>query len=107
MADVFAGRFELIDPIGAGGTGTVWRAWDRRLERLCAAKVLRQRHAGALLRFVREQGLRLDHPNILSPYSWAAVFSEVLPVQPATCWWPAARATSMPRLMLSIQAAQE
>ncbi len=72
MPDVFAGRFELIDPIGAGGTGTVWRAWDRRLERLCAAKVLRQRHAGALLRFVREQGLRLDHPNILSPYSWAA-----------------------------------
>jgi serine/threonine protein kinase len=72
VADVFAGRFELIDPIGAGGTGTVWRAWDRRLERFCAAKVLRQRHAGALLRFVREQGLRLDHPNILSPYSWAA-----------------------------------
>ncbi|GAA1527645.1 serine/threonine-protein kinase [Kribbella lupini] len=72
MADVFAGRFELIDPIGAGGTGAVWRAWDRRLERLCAAKVLRQRHAGALLRFVREQGVRLDHPNILSPYSWAA-----------------------------------
>ncbi|TCM40256.1 serine/threonine-protein kinase [Kribbella sp. VKM Ac-2568] len=72
MPDVFAGRFELIDPIGSGGTGTVWRAWDRRLERLCAAKVLRQRHAGALLRFVREQGLRLDHPNVLSPYGWAA-----------------------------------
>ncbi|ADB30701.1 serine/threonine protein kinase [Kribbella flavida DSM 17836] len=72
MPDVFAGRFELIDPIGSGGTGTVWRAWDRRLERLCAAKVLRQRHAGALLRFVREQGLRLDHPHVLSPYSWAA-----------------------------------
>jgi serine/threonine-protein kinase len=69
---VFAGRFELIDPIGSGATGTVWRAWDRRLERLCAAKVLRQRHAGALLRFVREQGLRLDHPNVLSPYGWAA-----------------------------------
>ncbi|ONI75469.1 hypothetical protein BWI15_06345 [Kribbella sp. ALI-6-A] len=69
---MFAGRFELIDPIGSGGTGTVWRAWDRRLERLCAAKVLRQRHAGVLLRFVREQGRRLDHPNILSPYGWAA-----------------------------------
>ncbi|TCN36557.1 serine/threonine-protein kinase [Kribbella orskensis] len=72
MPDVFAGRFELIDPIGSGGTGIVWRAWDRRLERLCAAKVLRQRHAGALLRFVREQGLRLEHPNVLSPYGWAA-----------------------------------
>ncbi|TCC03654.1 serine/threonine-protein kinase [Kribbella soli] len=72
MPDVFAGRFELIDPIGVGGAGTVWRAWDRRQERLCAAKVLRQRDAGALLRFVREQGRRLDHPNVLSPYGWAA-----------------------------------
>jgi serine/threonine-protein kinase len=72
VADVFAGRFELLDPIGVGGAGTVWRAWDRRQERFCAAKVLRQRDAGALLRFVREQGRRLDHPNVLSPYGWAA-----------------------------------
>jgi serine/threonine protein kinase len=72
VADLFAGRFELIDPIGTGGAGTVWRAWDRRQQRLCAAKVLRQRDAGALLRFAREQGRRLDHPNVLSPYGWAA-----------------------------------
>ncbi|MFG1906273.1 serine/threonine-protein kinase [Kribbella sp. NPDC048928] len=72
MADVFAGRFELLEPIGSGGAGTVWQAWDRRQERFCAAKVLRQRDAGALLRFVREQGRRLDHPNVLSPYGWAA-----------------------------------
>ncbi|WP_350278489.1 serine/threonine-protein kinase [Kribbella sp. HUAS MG21] len=72
MADVFAGRFELLDPIGVGGAGTVWRAWDRRQERLCAAKVLRQRDAGALLRFVREQCRRLNHPNILTPYGSAS-----------------------------------
>ena len=72
MADVFAGRFELVDPIGTGASGVVWRAWDRRHARWCAAKVLRQRDAGALLRFVREQGLRLSHPNVLSPYGWAA-----------------------------------
>jgi serine/threonine-protein kinase len=78
VPDVFAGRFELIDPVGSGGTGTVWRAWDRRLNRLCAAKVLRQRHAGALLRFVREQGLRLEHPNVLSPYSWVAEDDQAL-----------------------------
>lgn len=72
MPDVFAGRFELVDPIGTGATGVVWRAWDRRHRRWCAAKVLRQRDAGALLRFVREQGLRLTHPNVLSPYGWAA-----------------------------------
>ena len=78
MPDVFAGRFELIDPVGSGGTGTVWRAWDRRQNRLCAAKVLRQRHAGALLRFVREQGLRLEQPNVLSPYSWVAEDDQAL-----------------------------
>ncbi|TWD80866.1 serine/threonine-protein kinase [Kribbella amoyensis] len=78
MPDVFAGRFELVDPAGSGGTGTVWRAWDRRLQRFCAAKVLRQRHAGALVRFVREQGLRLDHPHVLSPYSWAAEDDQAL-----------------------------
>ena len=73
MPDVFAGRFQLIDPIGVGGAGTVWRAWDRRQERLCAAKVLRQRDAGALLRFVREQGCRAQTiPNALLPYGWAA-----------------------------------
>ncbi|TDW22095.1 serine/threonine-protein kinase [Kribbella kalugense] len=78
MADVFAGRYELIDPIGAGGNSMVWRAWDRRLRRFCAAKVLRQRHAGSLLRFVREQGLRLDHPHVLSPYSWVAEDDQAL-----------------------------
>lgn len=78
MADVFAGRYELVDPIGSGGNSTVWRAWDRRLQQFCAAKVLRQRRAGALLRFVREQGLRLDHPHILSPYSWVAEDDQAL-----------------------------
>ncbi|WP_328332531.1 serine/threonine protein kinase [Kribbella sp. NBC_00382] len=78
MADVFAGRYELIDPVGAGGNSTVWRAWDRRLRRLCAAKLLQQRHAGALLRFVREQNMRLDHPHVLSPYGWAAEDDQAL-----------------------------
>ena len=41
------------------------------------------------------------------PYSSRATCSEVLPVQPATCVYPAARATSTPRRMLSIQAEQE
>ncbi|TCO34538.1 serine/threonine protein kinase [Kribbella steppae] len=78
MGDVFAGRFELIDPVDAGGNSVVWRAWDRRLGRLCAAKVLRQRHAGSMLRFVREQRLRLDHPHVLSPYSWVAEDDQAL-----------------------------
>jgi serine/threonine protein kinase len=71
-AEVIAGRYILCDPIGAGGSGTVWRAFDSKLQQYCAAKLLRQRDAGELLRFAREQSVRLHHPNIVSPYAWAA-----------------------------------
>ncbi|MFJ4930952.1 protein kinase [Streptomyces sp. NPDC088736] len=78
MGEVFAGRYELVDPIGHGGVGAVWRAWDRRRRRYVAAKVLRQSDAHALLRFVREQALRIDHPHVLAPASWAADDDKVL-----------------------------
>ncbi|MFJ9702167.1 serine/threonine-protein kinase [Streptomyces fradiae] len=78
MGEVFAGRYELIDPIGRGGVGAVWRAWDQRRRRYVAAKVLQQSDAHALLRFVREQALRIDHPHVLAPASWAADDDKVL-----------------------------
>ncbi|MEV5437413.1 serine/threonine-protein kinase [Streptomyces sp. NPDC052682] len=78
MGEVFAGRYELADPIGRGGVGAVWRAWDHRRRRYVAAKVLLQRDAHSLLRFVREQALRIDHPHVLAPTSWAADDDKVL-----------------------------
>ncbi|GHF26435.1 serine/threonine-protein kinase [Streptomyces morookaense] len=78
MGEVFAGRYELVDPIGRGGAGEVWRAWDRRRRRYVAAKVLQQSDAHTLLRFVREQALRIDHPHVLAPMSWAADDDKVL-----------------------------
>ncbi|WP_371644160.1 serine/threonine protein kinase [Streptomyces sp. NBC_00597] len=78
MGEIFAGRYELIDPIGRGGAGAVWRAWDHRRRRYVAAKVLRQSDAHTLLRFVREQALRIDHPHVLAPASWAADDDKVL-----------------------------
>ncbi|MGS2589119.1 serine/threonine-protein kinase [Streptomyces hebeiensis] len=78
MGEVFAGRYELIDPIGRGGVGAVWRAWDYRRRRYVAAKVLQQSDAHTLLRFVREQALRIDHPHVLAPASWAADDDKVL-----------------------------
>ncbi|MEU3372703.1 protein kinase [Streptomyces sp. NPDC006660] len=78
MGEVFAGRYELVDPVGRGGAGAVWRAWDRRRRRYVAAKVLQQSDAHTLLRFVREQALRIDHPHVLAPASWAADDDKVL-----------------------------
>jgi serine/threonine protein kinase len=70
-----AGRFQLIEPIGQGGTGTVWRARDRRRRRgrrIVAAKVLSRYGAEEVLRFVREQSLRVGHPHVVAPDGWAA-----------------------------------
>ncbi|MFJ1740321.1 serine/threonine protein kinase [Streptomyces microflavus] len=78
MGEVFAGRYELIDPIGRGGVGAVWRAWDHRRRRYVAAKVLQHSDAHTLLRFVREQALRIEHPHVLAPASWAADDDKVL-----------------------------
>lgn len=62
----------MLDQIGAGGMGSVWRAVDLRTEGVVAVKVLGQ-HSGALLaRFVREQAVRIRHPHVVAPMGWAA-----------------------------------
>ncbi len=72
MGEVYAGRYELVDHLGGGGSGAVWRAWDHRHGRYLAVKLLRQRDAGAMMRFVREQSLRVAHPHVLPPTGFAA-----------------------------------
>jgi len=67
-----AGRYLLVDRIGAGGMGAVWRAWDLRHRTFVAAKVLGQHDSGMLLRFVREQSVRIRHPHVVAPSGWAA-----------------------------------
>ncbi|MGD8149594.1 hypothetical protein [Ornithinimicrobium sp. Y1694] len=70
MGEVLGGRYELVDPLGEGGAGVVWRAWDHRESRYVAAKVMRQADAASLLRFVREQAVRIEHPHVLTPLGW-------------------------------------
>ena len=82
MREVFAGRYELIDPIASGGMGTVWRVLDRTDGQVKAAKVLHQSDAAMLLRFVREQSLRIDHTHVVTPQSWAGVDDRVLFTMP-------------------------
>lgn len=71
MADVIAGRYALLDPVGRGGTGTLWRARDERTGALCAVKLMRQRDATDLQRLIREAGASFVHPHLLAPTGWA------------------------------------
>lgn len=67
-----AGRYLLLDLVATGGMGSVWRARDRRTGRIVAVKLLRHEQPDGLLRFVREQAVRVDHPHVLAPTGWAA-----------------------------------
>jgi serine/threonine protein kinase len=69
---VVAGRYVLLDQVGSGGMGSVWRAWDERTRRHVALKVLGQHSSALLARFVREQAVRVRHPHVVAPHGWAA-----------------------------------
>jgi serine/threonine-protein kinase len=69
---VIAGRYAMLDQIGVGGMGSVWRARDERSGEIVAVKVLGQHNAALLIRFVREQAVRVRHPHVVAPISWAA-----------------------------------
>ena len=67
------GNYEILDRIGAGGMGTVYKARHRRMKRIVALKVLLQAAGGSgkfAERFQREVETiaRLSHPNIVMAF---------------------------------------
>ncbi|GAB4138074.1 MAG: hypothetical protein Tsb009_05980 [Planctomycetaceae bacterium] len=69
LSDITLGHFRIEERIGSGGMGAVFRAFDERLERVVALKVLApgQSHDhDAVQRFLNEAraAARLDHDNI-------------------------------------------
>ncbi len=66
--------YEILQRLGEGGMGTVWRARQERTNRLVALKLLKQSPGGSSklqARFEREVELaaRLEHPNIARVYA--------------------------------------
>jgi serine/threonine protein kinase len=63
-------RYELVEVIGRGGMGAVWRARDRLLEREVAVKVLAEhvRQPEVAARLAREALIlaKLEHPGIVA-----------------------------------------
>ncbi|WP_224360994.1 serine/threonine-protein kinase [Hyalangium versicolor] len=77
LGQVVAGRYTLLAEIGRGGMSVVWAAYDARLDRRVALKVLHPHlrtevAEGASLetRLIREaQAMaRLSHPNVVAVY---------------------------------------
>jgi serine/threonine protein kinase len=71
MERVIADRYEVRELIGSGGMADVYRAYDRRLSRLVAIKILRAdlaRDPSFQTRFRREAqaAAGLNHPSIVS-----------------------------------------
>jgi len=97
-------RYELVEQLGAGAMGTVWRARDRALARDVAVKLLHDRFLSA----AHQQGLaaeaqamaRLSHPNVVAVYDVGVrdgrtfVAMELVRGQPLSAWlttprpWP-------------------
>ena len=82
LGKVFLGRYQVIELIGRGGMGTVFRGWDPKLERPVALKTVRL-DRGALpdspgehhekVRSLLAEAIlvaQLNHPNVVTVYDF-------------------------------------
>ncbi len=79
-APMLIGRFAVLEQIGQGGMGKVYAAYDEKLDRKVAVKVLLDGSSEqAQRRFMREaQAMaRLSHPNVVTVHEVAESMGEV------------------------------
>jgi len=68
------GPYRILRPLGSGGMGAVYLAWDQRLERRVALKLLTHTAGDDAVRHVRHEAravARLTHANIAALYDTA------------------------------------
>ncbi|MBX7244724.1 MAG: serine/threonine protein kinase [Candidatus Sumerlaeaceae bacterium] len=73
MPDIIAGKYEVVELVGRGGMGTVFKAVQQSLNRVVAIKMLSEELASDIefrARFQQEATVvaRMNHPNIVQVY---------------------------------------
>ena len=102
VGELVMGRFRVLERVGSGGMGTVYRAFDERLQRQVAVKEIAGADARRVLREA-QAAARLNHPGIVTLYelgserdgarSWSASWSTARPWRS----WPSAGISAIAR----------
>src|SRR3954470_6391361 len=98
QGDWLGERYRLLEPLGIGGMGVVYTAFDTKLQRKVAVKRLRDLAAAASTerrraRFLREAQLlaSLSHPNVLTVHDVGGADPELYVVMELVDGWPMSR----------------
>lgn len=65
------GKFELIEKLGEGSFGIVWKARDNQLQRWVALKIFRSEFSGVSKSSLKREATavaQIDHPNVVRVY---------------------------------------
>ena len=77
LDEVFLGRYQVLEIVGSGGMGTIFRGWDPRLQRAVALKTVHVRRtadtdarAKDSTRILAEamRAAQISHPNVVAVY---------------------------------------
>ncbi len=71
-------RYEILEVLGAGGMGRVYKAWDHTLARHVALKLLHDNEPGLIERFLKEAQAqaRVKHDNVCKIFEAGAINGE-------------------------------
>ncbi|MEO7793992.1 MAG: serine/threonine-protein kinase [Thermoanaerobaculia bacterium] len=77
LDQVFLGRYQVVEILGSGGMGTVFRGWDPRLQRAVALKTIHlerrasdadEKKAASRLGIEAVAAAQIVHPNVVAIY---------------------------------------